>query len=288
MSGAWTGAIPQSALSGSPTKRYRVKPLEGGDMGTIHKTYTRSIYKQLRYRPTWLPGTPVELGTVGVLKDGIFRAVTDLHRLGLTYTAKMDPASDGALDYTSEKGVSIAFKAAGQLNTQFKALGEAEAGALVEFSEEDAIVMQNRGVTLNRIEDQPALMADMLRLLAVADDSKRWNRDWVVISEVAQVESATIVISVSGSSRIELKASGAVAPTSLADASANLTVASESQVSTKIIAESGLTPLYRGLRVKRDFWWLYDEVLPADASAPAAVDVFADADPEYDILDAPD
>jgi hypothetical protein len=248
---------------------------------SVHKMYTKDVYENLKYRPTWLPGTPVQLGTVGVIEDGIFRAVTDLSQLGIPFKVTLDSARD-AIDFTSEKGVSITFKAAGEANARFRALAKADAGALIEFSREGAVVLQLRDVSLNRISDQYALSRAMLRSIAVGDESKQWQRDWVVITEVARAGRATIVISDSGNSRLKLKASGSTAPTSLVDASAGLSVVAESQISTKVIAESGLTPLYRGLRVKRVFFWLYDEVLPASAEAPLPDEVFGDADPAGD------
>jgi hypothetical protein len=69
---------------------------------------------------------------------------------------------------------------------------------------------------------------------------------------------------------------------SLVDVSGNLSVAGESQVSTKLIANSGLTPLYRGVRVKKKFLWLFDEVQPASSNTPEADEVFDDAVPEED------
>jgi hypothetical protein len=252
-------------------------------MVTIHSTYTHEVYKNLKYRPTWLPGTPMRLGTVGPIEDGIFRPVTDLARLDIRFEETVDAVPDGTMDFSSETGVSIEFKAAGELNQRFKVIAAANAGALVEFSRERAVVLQLKGVSLNRISDQPALNRGLLRAIAVGDESKRWLRDWVVVTDIAQASSATILITGSSAARLELKASGSVAPESLADASAKFSVAAESQVSTRLIAESGLTPLYRAVRVKRGFWSLYDEVLPASATAPEPNEVFGEADPSEDV-----
>lgn len=251
-------------------------------MNGLATTYVKEIHKNLRYRPTWLPGTPVELGSVGVLEEGVFRPLTDLARLGLEFETLTDRVADGSMDYASTSGASITVKAAGETDQRFKAIASAQAGALVEFSREGATVIQLRNVTIDRIADQPRLHRDMLRSIAVPDDAARWERDWVVITDVVRADSATILIAASAGSRIELEAEAKIAPSSLADVSAGLTVASESNVSTKIIARSGLTPLYRGSRVRRNFWWLYDEVLVASAEAPNPDEVFADADPVDD------
>lgn len=248
---------------------------------SVHKLYIRDVYKNLKYRPTWLPGTPMELGTVGVIEDSIFRAITDLDQLGIQFEPAKDPDRDD-IDFTSKKGVSVTFKAAGEANNKFKAIANTEAGALIEFSQEGAVVMQLRDVAMNRIKDQNALKHELLKSIAVGDESKQWQRDWVVITEVARADRATIVISNSKNSRLELKASGSTTPTSLVDASASFTVATESEISTKVIAESGLTPLFRGLRIGRKHFHLYNEVIPASTEVPPAEEVFVDADPEED------
>ena len=248
---------------------------------SVHKLYAEDVYKGLGYRPTWLPGTPVALGDVGVIEDGIFRPVTTLRRLGIPFEIKVDTERD-AINFASKKGVSMSFKAGGEVNGKFKAITTVEAGVLIEFSREGAVAMQLRDVSFNRIKHQHVLAHALLRSLAVADESKQWQRNWVVIAEVARAKRATIVISGSGNSRLELKASGSAAPVSLADVSAALSVATETEISMKVIAESGLTPLYRGLRVKRKWFWFYDEVLPASSEPPPADEFLGDADPSQD------
>lgn len=255
-------------------------------MASVLRTYLTEVHHNLRYRPTWLPGTPLRIGDVGVLEGGVFRQITDLTALGISYEVSKDPVPDASLDFSSSGGVSIAIKAKGDLNQRFKALAQADAGALVEFSRAGAVVLQLRGVVADRVLDQAKLSRDLLHSMISNDESKRWLRDWVAVTDVVRAESASIFISSSADSRIELKASGTIAPSNLADASAGYTVASESAVSTKIIAQSGLTPLFRGARVNRKFFWLYDEVLPASAEAPAPEDVFGDAEPGDDSWDS--
>jgi hypothetical protein len=229
---------------------------------------------------TWLPGAPIDLGSVGLIEDGVFRPITTLKNLGIPFDKIIDKDKD-SIDYSSSSGVSITFKAAGETNSKFKALTDASAGALIEFSRSGAIVLQLRGVANHRIADQPKLYKELLRSVVIGDEDK-WQRDWVVITEVVQTDQATIIISDSSNSKLELKASGSVAPMSLVDVSGNLSVAGESQVSTKLIANSGLTPLYRGVRVKKKFLWLFDEVQPASSNTPEADEVFDDAVPEED------
>jgi len=251
-------------------------------MAKVHHLYSKEIYSNLRYRPTWLPGTPITLGSVGLIEGGIFRAITSLDKLDIPFEELIDTDRD-SIDYSSSSGVSITFKAAGETNAKFEAIGSASAGVLIEFSRSGAVVLQFRGAANHRIADQPALYRKLLHSIVIGDEEK-WQRKWVVITEVVQSESATIVISNSSNSKLELEASGSIKPTSLVDLSGKLSVAKEFHVGTKIISESGLTPLYRGVRVKRKFLWLFDEVQPASSDTPDALDIFADADPDEDYI----
>jgi len=136
-------------------------------MPGIHHVYTKEIYSNLRYRPTWLPGTPMRLGTVGLLEDGIFRPVTDLATLNISFTEVLDTDRD-SLDFSSENGVAITFKGAGDVNSKFEVVPKASAGALIEFSRKRAVVLQLRGVGYHRIADQPALNQALMRSLVLS------------------------------------------------------------------------------------------------------------------------
>jgi hypothetical protein len=96
-----------------------------------------------------LPGTPVEIGTVGIMKDVAFVPGSSPAQLGIPSTVSR--ISDGQLDSTSMGSTTVSFKAAGELNDQFQVLTKADAGALVEFSRERAVVIQMRKVTSRRI-----------------------------------------------------------------------------------------------------------------------------------------
>ena len=158
-------------------------------MAPIHRIYTKDIYKNLKYRPTWLPGTPLDVGVIGVIEDDVLRPISTLKRLGIPYELTRDPLPDGAMDFASSGGSSVTLKASGDLNSEFKVLSSAQAGALVKFTRAGAVVLQLRGVTSRRIADQPALYRDLLRSIAGGDESKQWLRDWVVITEIVAADS---------------------------------------------------------------------------------------------------
>ena len=252
----------------------------------LHRTYTRNLFSELGYRATWLPGAAVALGQVGVLDAGSLTHETSLEALGNDVPVTEQGVPEGSLDVTSNQGVSISFKAAGSLDERFKAVGTADAGALVQFSREDAVVVELRGVRSHRFVDLRVVKEALLDAVVAADDQARWDRDWMVVTEVVVAETATVlrvelVACAGGAAREE----GSVTPHGLADAELESTPADRRDVGALVVAERGLTPFYKALRVRRNFWWLYDEVVPASGEVPDAEDLFAEADPAEDLGD---
>ena len=79
-----------------------------------------------------------------------------------------------------------------------------------------------------------------------------WNKDWAVITELVNTDSATILISNSSNSKIELSVSGNIAPggVSIADVSAGLQVAFSRDMNTTLISKEKLTPLFKARAIK--------------------------------------
>lgn len=254
----------------------------GGEMA-LYKNFANKIYSELGYRATWLPGTALALGDVGRLENGVLHVETSLDRLGIPFEAVEDSLPEGSMDFQSRNSVNVVLKAAGSIDGRFKALTQAEAGALVEFSDDDAVLMELKGVTSLRIADQASLKRSLLAAVVAADDQLRWDRDWIVVTDLVRAATATILISGGSSSRVEFRATANITPANLADVSAGLSAASSENVSTRIVAEQGLVPLYRALRVKQNFWWLYDEVVTASGESPDPDQLFDGADPAEDL-----
>lgn len=253
-------------------------------MAKLWSHYTRELHDQLKYRGTWLPSTPVQLGSVGVLREGVLDIVTSLDRLGISYEEEVEALSDGSLDYRSESSVSVAVKTAGSTSAAFSVLAGAEAGIAITFGGAAGVVLEMRGVRVERIRDKRLLAEDLLDAVLAEDDENRWLKEWCVVTDVVKAESATVLVSQESGGHLELRANGAVAPASLAAVDAGFTVAHEKGVGVRIVAASGLTPLYNGMRVKRRFWSLYDQVLPAGETLEAGGDeMFGDLSPSDDL-----
>src|SRR5262249_38922108 len=139
-------------------------------------------------------------------------------------------------------------KVAGQLIAG-STLGRVDAGLVISFSKEDAIIFEVRECTSRTIDRMDDFGLAILQL----DKQRYWNRDWLVVTEVVQAEWGTLIISGSRSARIDMKAQGTFAPAglSLADPHARFAITNEQDVACRFIAEHGLTPLYRAGGIER-------------------------------------
>src|SRR4051794_14329993 len=104
------------------------------------KRYTSEIHSALQYHAIWLPSTPLSLGVIGDLQDGVVVPIDNLKQaLGINVEAEpLSMQSTESLMYQSQSGVTIQTKASGATTTLFKGIAEAEAGIAVSFSRQGA------------------------------------------------------------------------------------------------------------------------------------------------------
>ncbi len=206
------------------------------------KRYTEELYRQFHYYATWLPTSPVELGSIGTFDDREFTRISHLHDQGIEYET-YDTPNKGGLDYSSQGAVTVSPKLSGKVPAVGSVLSQADAGFTVNFSRKNAIVFRAKGTACTSIKDQIKLGRDIKKKY----EEGKWNKRWVVITELVKADSATILISSSVDGKVELKANANVGAKKLdiADVSLELGIAFEKNIETKIVAEQELTPLFK-------------------------------------------
>jgi len=219
------------------------------------RKYTRELKRQFGYFATWLPGTPLKLGDIGVIKKNTFRRLANISDLRIPFEIIAD-TTPVDIEYNSEKGVSVTIKAAGNLPLQGSSLRAEDAGITVEFSKKNAILFKANGVTNPSIKNQVEVGEKILSLYKKG----KWNKDWVVITELAHAKSGTVLISSSSKGEVELKANAEVqgADIDIANSDLNLEIIFHKDVSTRIVAQEALTPLFKASQVKTS-WFGPDE-----------------------------
>jgi len=217
---------------------------------SVVKQYTKEIYKKFGYYATWLPGKKIKIGDVGKLNGKVFERETNLKNLGIDFKVVYDK-NKISLDYKSEGSVNISPKISGQVPVAGSKLTNLDAGITLNFAKEKSVAFVAQGVLLHQINDLIPVKKEVLKRFA----TKEWEKDWVIISELAVADSATILISSKGSTTIDIKAKTDIGldKLQLANTDAGLQLMNSMGLETNIIAEAELTPLFKvvGLKGKK-------------------------------------
>jgi len=209
--------------------------------------YTDDLKKRFGYNSTWLPGVPLLLGDIGVIKDNVFTRLAALEDFEIQFEIREDDTTDD-LEYSSQGSVSVAAKLSGSASPQGSTLSNLDAGLIVEFGSVNSILFKANQTRVHLIKNTIALGDKILQLYR---DGK-WNKHWVVITELVKAESATILISNQKDAKIELKANANLNAKNLdiADAKFEFSATFHKGLDTKIIAQTGLTPLFKVKGIK--------------------------------------
>lgn len=245
-------------------------------MPTPKSLYTKSILENLGYFATWMPGAGLALGDYGVLSGAALEYRGRLADLHIAFNDRIDPSPrdlSHAVNSEVKFGSSLGAGTSGQLPP---ASGSVE----VSFSSEGAYLFQAQGCQEQTIADQ----TDLEHQLRAAYDAGDWKREWVVVTEIVKAERATVLISNSEKAEVKLSVQGDLpaGAVSLAGGRAHLAVAGQSGDVTKVLAEAGLTLLYRLARLRRR--WLSTQTVFEGVSQPKALNPWV---LERDALDGP-
>lgn len=221
-------------------------------MTELVELYSKGIKRKLEnYWAAWLPSTRFAIGDIGTLNGYLFEKVGTLDELKLKYYAETDN-DPSPLDISSESGVAVSFKAAGETNSAFAHVGAAEAGLKIEFGSQGAFILQAPETFGSEIGDRLSVR----RRIIGAFNKGIWEKDWLVITRLVKATSVTVLISKSSNASLELTAkanlSGAVA--ALGAANAGITVKYQQGDTVSIIGARNVTPLFQLSRLKTSFF----------------------------------
>lgn len=204
--------------------------------------YTDDLKRKFGYYATWHPGVPLLIGDIGVVKDNVFTRIASLEDYEIKFEVREDDTPED-MEYSSQGSVSVTTKLSGTVSPQGSTLTQVDAGLIVEFSKESSILFKANQTRTNLIKNTTAVGDQILDLYR----NGKWNKHWVVITELVKAESATVLISNNSQGKIELKANANINSTRLdiADAKFEFGALFSRGLETKIIGQSGLTPLFK-------------------------------------------
>lgn len=217
-------------------------------MASVQDQYTEEMYKKFGYYAAWNPGVPFKLGDIGRLKNRIFTRTGNLESLGIPIQIREDKTKT-TLEHYSHGGVSVSTKLAGKAAPPGSVFGDVDAGIIVEFSKENATLFKANNTFSPSIEDAITLGKEILKRYENGD----WDKDLVIITELVEAETATILISNEANTKVELKAQANIhaAHFDIADAGFNFGTDFKGGLESKIVAEEGLTPLFKIMGIHR-------------------------------------
>ena len=216
---------------------------------SIAEQYAKEMKKKFgNYYVAWTPGKPLKLGDIGILKNNVFERQGSLSEsFNITFKIRKDTKKE-MMDYTSKNSVDMMSTLSGEVPI-LKILKDLDADVIVDFTKEGAVLFKANGVLAHSIENFIEIGEKIVELYKIG----KWKKEYVVITELLEADSATILISNSKNSRVVLKAKAGigVGEVDLANVSLGLDIQSHRNMDTKIIATEGLTPLFQLKGIKK-------------------------------------
>ncbi|MFA6151002.1 MAG: hypothetical protein WC716_06770 [Chitinophagaceae bacterium] len=219
-------------------------------MSNPSKFYLAHMHNKTKYRATWDPTKRFKVGDIGKLEQGVLNIYTSLYKEGILI--EMSKGSRGAaMDYTSHESVTIKVKLKGTVPATGSEFTTLDAGFSFDFKGNNSIVFQ----TSNHQVCQLINLAEIEHAVLEKYNQGNWDKDWVIITELIEADTATIIISNSSNGILELKASAnlGTGTLTLTDAALGLSVLHEKGSTFKYIAQNEITPLYRVMGLRSAF-----------------------------------
>lgn len=216
-------------------------------MSFVEKIQRRIHSKTLMFG-TWLPTDRVNVGEYGLLRRGRFNREGQVRQRGVAFSE-----SRSAL-VPSKLGFSDRAKFVTRNSLSADVGRNLAAGALdISLSGEGAFVYHLEDIVAKRISDKEAFFTALF--LAILSGKLKWQDEFVLIDEVREVGSATMIVLESDSGKLVLKGkipAGAESSAPLAKVDAQVSVDVESGSVFQVIGEASTTPLYSVRRLVFD------------------------------------
>ncbi|NRA93668.1 MAG: hypothetical protein HRU26_13495 [Psychroserpens sp.] len=225
-------------------------------MSKVATLYSNEVKKNFKiFYANWEPGGPIQLGDYGVLDRNIFIPVGNIFNeftefQGDVVVIREDDKKDNK-SFKSDKGVDVALRSKGTLNSAGNELAKAELE--IKFSKENAIFFNAAECVTNRIVNK----AEIGKILKQLLKAKKWKKRYCVVTDIVKAGKTIIAISESRSSEISFSASSdQVSSINLSDASVGLDFKSEKSIGYRVDAQDGLDILFGLCKLKNPFpWW---------------------------------
>ncbi len=190
------------------------------------------------------------------------------------------------IDFGTETGVNIQAKLEGNAALTGSKLTKADAGFRITFENEASYLLLTKNTTVDIIENTAELGSKITNLYKAGS----WNRNWMVITQIVNAQTTTLLIAQKSGAFYEIKASGKINgfKDELVNGNTNFSLAASNGMYTSIIGQKGpFYPLFklRGIRIRR-LRPVGTEFLTIDSIDPMSaftINKLKQTNPEFDI-----
>ena len=176
---------------------------------SLRSKYARQVRRTFGsgYHAAWLPDTPHALGAYGRMEDDVFMAYGSISDLGIKFEVDVDQIPS-ALEINASKGVAITAKAKGEMSADLPHVPEASVGLGIEFNAEGAFAIAAEQFYEDRIKNPGSLEKQLKNL----KDQGKWDSSYRIVTGIFRMPIATILISQSKNTKLELSLEGTLTP----------------------------------------------------------------------------
>ncbi|MDO9491252.1 hypothetical protein [Acetobacterium sp.] len=217
-------------------------------MNSVFESYADVVKNELGYYPVFLPGYPLSLGDFGTVDDGKFTREGSVKNFDFIVKELTGEAPDNKIDFS--KGVD--FKVS--LAPSITAPGMFEASLKIAFGDSSNVFFSFNNCQTTLIDNYQELKKKIIELYNKGD----WVKDYYVITELIKADRSTVILADSSEAEIDFGVAipiGANIPIpqlkmDFLDGKLDVNESFSSNISTKIIAKSGLKPLIKLSKLK--------------------------------------
>jgi hypothetical protein len=216
-------------------------------MTSILDQYWNEMRGKFSRLPVWLPGTSMDLGDVGVLREQGWEKATDLGSIGISFSRDSSAAMT-TYSYSSAGGAEITTRLAAQAGPAVTGIAEGNAALNIRFRRPAAFVLMADDVEVRRIGNLQ--LVDRAVLEAYQDHG--WESEWVYVSEVAIGAPALTVVAASaeGEATVDLGIAPQVGGTGLGRAHAELGFGHRKDLAASFVTTERSALMWRGHYVR--------------------------------------
>lgn len=221
---------------------------------SLAEQYVQGVHRELKYWATWHPAMQLRVGDWGLIEDGILdRQGNVLQDWGIEYREDTTDVT-GNWTFKTDLHAEIKVEAKGEVKT-IPNVPKGKAGLQIKFKDDEAVVLVARGGKQHRIPDVHRLKR---QLVAKARELGRdeFPRNIAIVTEVIVADITTVIVSNASDAEYAVSADAdfGAGLLDLANAEIGVQFAHSRNAQAELDASKGATPLFRGFRVKRDFW----------------------------------